>query len=134
MSFDFSTVSELQITDSDDGLGQSGMPKWIEFMIWAGWKMRTNISDSRQIMVLLLPERYCCSAFCSLGAVMAGSTFPCDSITWKEFENFDEGKSIFLLIEHRGKIKPVEGVVGEFINDINAQGRRVKIQSRNKES
>lgn len=120
------------ITDSTPEMACQPAPKWIEFMIWAGWKMRTNISKSRQIMVMLLPERYCCSAFCSLGAVMAGSTFPCNSIKWKEFENFDEGKSIYLLIEHRGKIKPVEGVVGEIVNDINAQGRRVKIQSRNK--
>lgn len=125
-------ISEIMITDSTPEMAFQPVPKWIEFMIWAGWKMRTNISKSRQIMVMLLPERYCCSAFCSLGAVMAGSTFPCDSISWEEFEKFNEGKSIFLLVEHRGKIKPVEGVVGEFTNDINTEGRRVKIQSRNK--
>ena len=87
--------SELLITDTSTQMEWQTLPKWIEFMIWAGWVMRSANLDSRQIMVLLLPERYCCSAFCSLGAILAGSTIPHNSLMWDEFLNFDKGDSIF---------------------------------------
>ena len=91
MFSDLKFSSELLITDTSPQMGWQTLPKWIEFMIWAGWVMRSANSDSRQIMVLLLPERYCCSAFCSLGAILAGSTIPHNSLMWDEFLNFDKG-------------------------------------------
>lgn len=120
------------VSDSTSEFTDHTLPKWIQFMIWAGWVMRTNNTNSRQIMAMLLPERYCCSAFCSWGAVIAGSTLPCASITWDEFASFDDGMKIYLLVDHDKKIKPVEGVVGDFYNDNGLEGRWVSILSRNK--
>ncbi len=57
MISDVKIKGELLITDSGSGMELQAIPKWIEFMIWAGWMMRNANSDSRQIMVLLLPER-----------------------------------------------------------------------------
>ncbi len=129
MNFD---LQKIAVSDPNNMPGQSAMPKWIRFMLWAGWEMRMNNSDSRQIMVMLLPERYCCSAFCALGAVMAGSTLSPSSITWNDLRSLCEGETIFLLIEHGGKLKPVAGTVGKFDDGSVAEGRWIHVTSGNK--
>jgi len=123
---------ELLITDSSSEMELQVTPKWIDFMIWTGWKMRNVNSDSRQIMVLLLPERYCCSAFCSLGAILAGSTIAHNTVMWDDFLTFDTGDTIYLIYETEGRMIPGEAVTGDFCENDGLSGRWVKIKTKRK--
>ena len=132
MISDLKNCAELLVTDTSLSMEWQVLPKWIEFMIWAGWKMHATSLDSRQIMVLLLPERYCCSAFCSLGAIVAGSTIARSSVMWDEFLKFNEGGSIYLLYNHKGKTKPIEATIGSYSRSDDIDGRWVVVKSKNK--
>jgi len=123
---------ELLITDSGSGLELQTIPKWVEFMIWAGWKMHLTKPDARYVMVLLLPERYCCSAFCSFGAILAGSATAHSSFRWDDFSELESGDTIFLIYKNEGKPLSGEATVGDFYENDPSSGRWVNLITKRK--
>lgn len=69
---------------------------WTAFLIWAGWWMRrTVVKNTRIFLVLLLPTRICCSAFCALGALIGSVGKLSGSLTWEEFAQLPHGTKLY---------------------------------------
>lgn len=110
------------------------LPDWVGFLIWAGWWMnRRSLDNKKKVLVLLLPTRMCCSAFCCLGALIRSIENGSELFSWDKFLELPEGSQVSLYYPdpkspHR-KVA-VEGIVGRIIDKQTA--RQIKIISKHR--
>lgn len=109
------------------------LPDWVEFLIWAGWWMNKRLPEkAKYVLVLLLPTRICCSAFCCLGALIRSIEKGDAILSWDQFMKLPVGNKVCLRYpdpkERRRKI-PVEGMIWE---DVSKVSRNIKIISQNR--
>ena len=112
---------------------ESNLPDWVGFLIWTGWWMnRKSQVNARTVLVLLLPTRICCPAFCCLGALLRSVEKADTVLSWNQFMTLPEGSKVCLRYpdpKSRLRKKPVEGIV---CRDGSEAARKIKILSANK--
>jgi hypothetical protein len=123
---------KFEVTLTESLQGESSLPDWVGMLIWAGWWMNKRSSqNARTVLVLLLPTRICCPAFCCLGALLRSIEKGDTVLSWKQFTNLPEGSKISLRYpdpRSRHRKIPVEGVI---CKDGTQAARKVKILSKN---
>jgi len=116
-------VDRIQVQTEE--LGLQRLPNWAKSMTLIGWWMRKQSGgNARLFMPVLLPARYCCSAFCGLGSLLFSLTKDAETITWNEFEALQNNTRIYFV--HHGAL--LEGTVGAYIEVNNERGRQVSIE------
>lgn len=92
------------------------LPDWAAFMVWYGWWQRQNIfSGNRVITLMIVPDRTCCSALCSLGALLASTRFVHSEISWEYFLTLPEGFEVYFkdgtknIVGRLGAVKELYG-------------------------
>jgi hypothetical protein len=102
------------------------LPTWVDYMINIGRWMRSQVNQERRLfLAVLLPARYCCSSFCSLGANIAGASKSSDFLNWDQVLALNEGTIVYLIYGTEGNRKPFEGV----IRDVDEYGgKRINIK------
>jgi len=104
-------------------------PNWAGFMIWYGWWLRSTTLDSKRLLaVLVVPDRSCCSALCSFGALIASTQIIYAGITWNEFKDLPEGMEIYLKDGDKNLIAKI----GNLENIYGQESRRVYPTNRAK--
>jgi hypothetical protein len=110
--------------------GQISLPKlpnWAKSMLRAGWWMRKFYGNGvRLFMPILVPERGCCSVFCSLGSLLKSMTNDARIISWEELSELQENSTIYFVWNGA----PMEGVVGGYIEVDGKHGRQISIVSK----
>ncbi len=113
----------------------NSVPDWVGLLIWSGWWMNgRTLSNDRTVMVLLLPTRICCPAFCCLGTLIRSIQRGDTALSWNQFLELPEGSRVCLRypdpkLRHR-KI-PVKGIIGKTVLGSKA-ARQVRIVSENR--
>lgn len=111
--------------ETNSALHGRELPEWASFLIWAGWWMRsTRRANTRIFMIVLLPTRVCCSAICSLGALIGSMAEAKDSLSWERFLSLPVGTKIYW---HECRKKQV----GTIIEKVGA-GVKVKFETKHK--
>lgn len=109
------------------------IPPWADNIVNFGWWMHERKSTSRRLFaVLLMPTRCCCSAFCALGSLMAGSRSTGLGLTWEEFCALKEGEQVYMLVPHKEKKTPVVAETKRYNEKYN--GRNVQVISTRKKA
>jgi hypothetical protein len=108
----------------------ANLPEWAEYMINVGSWMRSHFTQERRLfLAVLLPARYCCSSFCSLGANFSGASKSSSFLNWDQLLDLKEGTNIYLIYGRRGDRKPYEGIV-RYVDEYG--GKRVSIKEPGK--
>ncbi|MDD4357565.1 MAG: hypothetical protein PHN98_09960 [Smithellaceae bacterium] len=112
---------------------ESSLPDWVGFLIWAGWWMNKRSSENeRAVLVLLLPTRICCPAFCCLGALLRSIEKKATILSWNQFVELPAGSKVCLRYpDPRSRLRKiaVEGIICE---EGSKAERKIKILSKNK--
>lgn len=118
----------------DRGEMLSYFPDWAAFMIWCGWWLRATITDDkRMIMLLVVPERACCSALSGLGALIASTQCYQPEMEWEEFLSLPSVSEIYL--KDSGKnISGILGDTGEFYGEFGRIVTPLKKSRKHKDS
>lgn len=105
------------------------LPDWAAFMVWYGWWQRQNIySERRVITLMIVPERACCSALCSLGALLASTRFVQSEISWDFFLTLPDGFEIYF----KDGTKNIVGKLGDVSELYGAKSRKIISSSTSK--
>lgn len=113
----------------DDGTSFE-LPEWAAFLLWTGWWMRRNQHKAiRFVMVLLLPKRACCSAFCALGAMLGSLHRGAQKLNWNQFQDLPAGERIFLKVPDLKGTSAAEAEVEGWQTLEGRRGRSVRLIS-----
>lgn len=110
-------------------------PEWAAFMTWSGfWLRSTKMDDYKLVMLLVVPSKVCCSAFCSLGALIASTKDFVSDMTWDEFLALPAGIEVYLKIQHKSKLINFTGKISEVVTICEGEtGRNITYGGRLKD-
>ncbi len=121
-------VSSTESLQSEDLL-----PGWVSFLIWAGWWMnKRSRENERSVLVLLLPTRISCPAFCCLGALIRSVENGEAILSWNQFMKLPEGTKVCLRYpDPKSSLRkiPVKGIL---CDDSSKTERKIKVLSQNR--
>ncbi len=120
----------IRETSSDKKLAEA--PPWVKFLINIGYHLNRKADYSRLITVILFPERYLCSGFLALGAILRGASHEHEFINWENFKSLSEGDKVFILYDSNGKLTTREAKVGSFYDRSGLLGRWIAIVPQKK--
>jgi hypothetical protein len=129
-------AGRLQIGTDKSIKDRIHLSEWVGFMVWTGWWMRRKqLNNARIFMVLLLPTRICCSAICSLGAIIGSIGESQGALTWDQISSLPSETEVFTQLSKKknqdSKLVQVKGHLGEKIIYAGQNARELKIESRN---
>ena len=102
------------------------LPEWIEFLLWAGWWIRSNARpEARLHLVALLPARSCCATIAALGVCLASTQDELDGLEFLDFMALPDGTHVSL--RHLGRI--FQGVLGPCDQYHGESGRKVALDT-----
>jgi len=115
--------------------GKLDFPDWAAFMTWSGfWLRKTKMNDYKLVMLLIVPSKVCCSAFCSLGALLASTNNFTSDMTWEEFMGLPAGIEVYLKVPHKDRHMNFTGKISEVIEIYDGElGRKVTYGGRIKD-
>lgn len=132
-----SLAGDLKITTSRNPNQAKAFQDWVDFLIWAGWWMRKEqVNGARLFMVLLLPTRICCSAICSLGALIGSIGKSHGALTWEQIISIPENTMVYTRIREgigeKTKSVQVEGKLGALHKKAGKLSRELIVTSKKK--
>lgn len=108
------------------------LPEWASFLIWLGSvNHKLQVDGIRVFCVVLLPTRICCSALAAIGSIASSLTNQKNDLSWDLFLECEKGLTVYTLHKNnKGKIKQLEGVLGDVIPYDEQILREIKIISK----
>lgn len=123
----------FNIVIHDGGAGVPS-PSWVSFFVWCGWWLRRHHDPDRRLVALTVtPTRVTCSAFASLGTLLAGAQLYEDKLSWMELRNLPPGSPIHYRMRNanaRGGRSQEHGVIEGFTEKDGQHFIVIALQSR----
>lgn len=124
---------DFRVLSTESVQAEDRLPSWISFLIWAGWWMNNRSSENeRSVLVLLLPTRICCAAFCSLGALIRSIEKNDTILSWNQFMKLPEGTKVCLRYPDPKSSHRRISVKGIICDGSSKTERKIMVLSKNK--
>lgn len=106
-------------------------PEWAAFLMWCGWWMRrAQVPQTRNIVVVLLPDRAIASSFVAAGALLGSLGRTGRSLNWGDFLALPNGSSVYLRMKENAKSSKLVSIEGRLEGQPGgALARSIAIQS-----